>query len=147
MVDPIENYYKTNTWYSVTLNPIDKYQWFGKPNRWKRFRNFLYEILLSFKFKYHFVIELSEPRGMKTQGYNGPRLHLHGKIKFESKEVLARWLLLDYYSILRFASVDIDTISDEAKWDIYCSKQRLFKNNILSSYYEEDNSLSQSDKR
>ncbi len=135
MVDPQENYFQTNIKYSITLNPIDKYQFFGRPNRFARFRNFIYENLFILKeIEYEFFIELSEPKGFHTQGYSGPRLHLHGTILFPRKQSLTKFLLHHYYALLRFTSVDIDTITDTAVWYSYCTKQKLIANNRLSSF-------------
>ncbi len=133
MVDPIDNFYKLHTWYSFTLNPIDKHQFFGKVDRYMKFRNFVYENLFILA-NYEAFIELSEPRGFSIQGYSGPRLHIHGKLKFDTKSELAKFLLLSFYSLTRWTSVDIDTIDDSDWWYKYCTKQRIFKNNRLSSF-------------
>ena len=134
MSDTIENFYKIGVWYSFTLNPVDKHQYFGSVNRVRLFRSYMYEQLLAFKPSYRFHIEVSEPRGMKTQGYNGPRLHLHGKVMFKNLKVLGWFLLIGYYKLLRFTSVDIDSIQSIDVWDKYCMKQHLIKNNMLSNY-------------
>ncbi len=134
MADSLENYYKLCKWYSITLNPIDKYQYFNSPNRFKRFKSFIYEQLLTFPAKYELFIEISEPHGMHTQGYSGPRLHLHGKIQFNTNKDRYMFLSNGYYKLLRFCSVDIDTIDDLRKWYKYCTKQHIFKLNRLASY-------------
>lgn len=131
MVDPPENFFILNTWYSFTLNPIDKYQYFGKEDRFIRFCNFCYENLFILHC-YELHVEVSEPRGFHVQGYSGPRLHLHGKLKFRSKKELAKFLLTGYYKLLRWSSVDIDTIGDMEKWDAYCIKQKLLKKRLSS---------------
>ncbi len=127
-------FYKTRTNYSLTLNPIDKHQFFGKPDRLRKFRSFVYENLLCFKCKYHLEIELSEPRGFQLKGYAGPRLHLHGWFSFATKRELAEFLMTGYYNLTRWTSVDIDTINDLPKWKGYCSKQKLIKDNTLTNF-------------
>lgn len=137
-----KNFFHTNRKYSITLNPIDKYQYYGLPDRIQKFRNFMYDHLLVLTCQYEFYIEISEPRGMHIQGYNGPRLHLHGWLLFKTKSQLGSFLVNQYYMLLKISSVDIDTIDDEAKWLEYCQKQRLIKNNRLSSYMELKDELS-----
>ncbi len=135
MVDTkVEQFYVKHKKYAITLNPKDKFQFFGRKDRFHRFRNLMYEELLTFPGKYELYIEISEPRGMHTAGYAGPRLHLHGWIEFSSVTTLEQFLLLFYYKLLRFTSVDIDTIDDIDKWLLYCKKQKIFKRNRLSSF-------------
>ncbi len=138
----LECYYKVGQFYAITINPCDKYQFFGRINRCKRYHNFIYEQFLQFKCDYLLYIEISEPRGMHTQGYNGPRLHMHGTIYFENRKQLGWWLVEGYYKLLRFAAVDIDTIEDLPKWDAYCRKQNLIRNNIISK--KEERTIAQS---
>ncbi len=133
MVDLIENFFKVNTWYSLTLNPPNKHQFLGHVDRFKRFRNFCYENLFILK-SYEMFIEISEPRGFHIKGYEGPRLHLHGRVRFNSNKELAQFLLNGYYKLLRWSSVDIDTINDADTWSAYCTKQHLFKKARLSSF-------------
>lgn len=125
-----------NKMYSLTLNPVDKYQFYGQDLRLLKFRNFVYEQLLTLAGDYTLVVELSEPLGMKTQGYTGPRLHMHGVIVFRKKEQLYKFLLTDYYKLTRWTSIDIDTIDDITVWmdyilkqDLVPKKRRYFTNN------------------
>ncbi len=134
MVDPKENFYTLNKRYSLTLNPVDKFQFLGKVDRYNKFRNFIYEQLMLLSCTYEFFIELSEPRGMHTQGYAGPRLHLHGWIEFKTRRDIGKFLLVDFYKLTRFASIDIDTISNFATWIKYCKKQKIYKKNRLSNF-------------
>ncbi len=130
-----KNFFHVGKKYSITLNPIDKHQFINKGyDRFKSFRSFVYEQCLATKYEYELFIEISEPYAMKTQGYFGPRLHMHGYVKFRSSKELAQFLMYDYYKLLRWTSVDIDTIGDESKWYSYCTKQHLFKNNRLSNF-------------
>ncbi len=134
MVEKTKNFYEILTKYSITLNPVDKHQYFGKLNRLRLFQNFLYEQLITFKGEYEVFIELSEPHSMKTQGYSGPRLHAHGYILFRTRKELSHFLLLGYYKLTRWTSVDIDTISDFTKWHTYYTKQHLIKHNRYSNF-------------
>lgn len=135
MVDTIqdekEQYYQKDKLYSVTLNPVDSSQFAGKSDRLDKFRKRMYNVLLECDIQYDFIIELSEPRGMKVQGYLGPRLHLHGVIKFKNNKQIYKWLMNDYYKLTRISSIDIDTINDLQKWSNYCMKQKVIKRNRL----------------
>ena len=116
---------KTKTYYSITLNPSDKSQFLGNPNRYSKFHTRIYNILIDLKVQYDLNIEISEPSGMKTQGYSGPRLHLHGIIYFKTREQLQNFLLKGYYEITRISSIDIDTIENLQTWSDYCQKQHI----------------------
>lgn len=121
------NYYTTQTPYAITINPIDKYQFVGRPNREYLFSNLILSIVQPMKHNLILYKEISEPHQMVLQGKLGPRLHLHGVITFDSKTKLKQFLLHDMYSLLRIASVDIDTIEDLDHWLSYCSKQSLLQ--------------------
>ena len=127
-------FFKTGTLYSITINPVDRFQFFGNPLRLQKFRSHVYEAFLPLECKYRLFIELSEPNGFKTSGYKGPRLHCHGIINFPKKKHLLSFLMDYYYRILRTMSVDIDTISDKEYWLNYCTKQNLIENNIIHNY-------------
>lgn len=132
----LDPYYVKDKLYSITLNPTDKYQYFGKIGRFKLFRSFIFQEIQHWSqmgIDYELYIEISEPRGMKVPPYRGPRLHLHGYINFKTISSIGYFLSLGYYKLLKFTSVDIDTIADPKAWLSYCKKQHLFKNNRLSN--------------
>jgi len=133
-LDQKEGYYKTNQLYSITINPSDKYQFFGKEKRFKKFKNFLYESFLSFKWDYNLVIEISEPRGFHISGYSGPRLHAHGVMSFSNKLHLSQFLLNDFYQIQRHSALDVDTIDNIHVWMEYMTKQDIFKSNVIKTH-------------
>ncbi len=132
-----EPYYKVNTMYAITINLIDKYQYHNNINRFQKVRNLLHETFMGWPGDYELHIECSEPRGMHTQGRTGPRLHAHGTIQFKTNKHIARFLLINYYKLLRIASVDIDTISDLSVWKKYCTKQHIWKNTRISNYQDD----------
>ncbi len=129
----VENFFKTNKIYSMTLNPIDRYQYFGHDQRFRKFKAKCFEFLLNLRASYELIIECSEPCQFHTQGYNGPRLHLHGIITFRSLNALAHFLLTEYYSLLRWTSVDLDTCQDPGKWYTYCIKQKIWRHRTLTN--------------
>ncbi len=128
--------FKVNTPYAITISPNDKCQFIGRPERLQRFRHFWYEMFLKQGFKYEIFIEISEPlnQSQLKQGSLGPRLHLHGVIEFRTTKEIGQFLLYTIYKYLRVGNVYIHTISDPDVWQGYYNKQKLFKNNRLSSY-------------
>lgn len=117
-------FFEPHKWYAVTLAPNDHSQFFGKKSRMEKFINRMNERFMCYTqygIKYWFAIELSEPR---SKSMTGPRLHLHGKLRFSSRKSVKKFLLDLYYLLTRIGMVDIDTIDDEAIWDTYCKKQQ-----------------------
>ncbi len=126
MVDPPNVFYKVGDLYSVTLNPPNQHQYFGKPKRFSLFYDFVNTQLLRIGGRYVFYIELSEPRGFKTaREFMGPRLHLHGIVWFEDKASLRSFLSAGYYSLTRWTSTDFDTIDNIKVWKKYIQKQSV----------------------
>lgn len=118
-----KNLIEKDIYYSMTLNPNDKYQFAGKPDRMQLFRNTYYGIMVGWtETNYLFYTELSEPKNVN--GTIGPRLHLHGFIKFTSNKAIKNFLLHEVYKLSKLGIVDIDTISDEEYWKKYCKKQQ-----------------------
>lgn len=132
MIDSqFSTFYQKHTWYTITINPSDDYQYFGKPDRMTKFKNFMYEQFLSwpqFGIHYYFNYELSEPttNALKSQGI--PRLHLHGIIKFNSNKSIKHFLLNELYKISKYSIYEIDTIKDPQLWCNYCQKQQTVIN-------------------
>jgi len=126
-------FYQLNTPYSITLNPIDKHQYYCKEHRRGKVKSFIHEWLLSVKANFSLIMEYSEPRNFHIAKYNGSRLHCHGIITFPTTKSLAQWLDYDMYQILRWSSIDIDTCPDRDKWSAYCRKQKIIKDNLISN--------------
>lgn len=124
MEQPV-NLLEVNTPYSITLNPNDSHQYAGKQDRMEKFRNNYYGITVKWAqlgINYVLYTELSEPKN--SNGTIGPRLHLHGIIKFKTNEAIKRFLLFEYYELTRCGIVDIDTIDDMDYWQKYIQKQQ-----------------------
>lgn len=130
-----EIFFVSHRWYSITICPNDKYQYFGHNNRLDKFINLLNEITLTFKsfgIVYIFWIELSEPR---SKSINGPRLHTHGIIKFCSNKSVRKFLLDFYYLLSRIGILDFDTINNLDKWIKYCTKQqKIIKTEPITNF-------------
>ncbi len=122
-----EPYFSIKTNYTITLNPSDKYQYFGKEQRLAKYNNQLYESFIGLGIDYYLVTELSEPHKFQIQGKKGPRLHSHGIIRFPTTKSLALFLMHGYYTLLRIYGIEIDTITDIETWYSYMTKQKLFK--------------------
>ncbi len=121
---PTKLFYVPNVMYSITINPSDKYQFLGKPERLIKFMNFMNENVISWNqigINYELYFELSEPRN--TTGV-GSRLHMHGTIEFRTNKAVRSFLLNEMYKITRYAVFDIDTIDDPLYWKAYCTKQQ-----------------------
>ncbi len=129
----LKQYYNIGQLYAITINPIDQYQFYNSKDRFTAFRHLFFTLFQNCHLQYNLYIEMSEPRGMNTQGYKGPRLHMHGTFLFKTKRQLIWFLTYGYNKILKYASLDIDTIADLAQWKSYCTKQKLFKNNTISN--------------
>lgn len=134
MVEIPDSFYKSKITYSITLNPTDQYQALGKEGRWDIVSKLFRKELNKVKGNIYVVLEYSEPRGMKTSGYAGPRIHGHGIITFPKNRQLDAWLETDMYNLLRWCSVDIDTIQDPEIWYNYMHKQRIRKHNMIANY-------------
>jgi len=131
-----ESFYKKDTLYSFTLMPINKYQFFGSVNRLRRFKDFCNEQFLTFPAQYNLYIEVSEPRGMQIQAYDGPRLHFHGTILFKNDHLIKEYLMRYYYKLLRWTAVEIDVCNHPKIWHTYCTKQKFIKNNQMMNGYK-----------
>ncbi len=97
----------TKNTYEITINPSDKYQFFGKPRRYELFLTmmdtFLKQSLDCWNIQYKLCVELSTPHiniSMKTG--NQSRLHFHGYVKFKTKRSKSCFHLHSVYKISRF---------------------------------------------
>lgn len=124
----LETFYKKKQWYWVTINPADKYQYLGHQLRQELFKKFICEhIVGNMICDFHFVIEYSEPRGNMVKSYSGPRLHIHGLIKFNSRSTVGHFLDRGMYKILRTSVIDIDTPKNISDCIDYMYKQKILK--------------------
>lgn len=119
------NLYERGKYYAVTVNPDDQHQYCGKPDRIQRVRNMYYDTMVSwaqYKIDYKFYTEISEPK--MINGGIGPRVHLHGWVKFNSNKGIKKFLCDELYKLSRGGIVDIDTIDDLVIWEKYITKQQ-----------------------
>jgi len=122
---PCTNFLEKDTYYSITLNASDKYQYVGKSSkdRMALFRANYYAILIGMEdTNYLLYTEISEPRNVNST--IGPRLHLHGFIKFKTNSAIKEFLLSTHYKLNRLGIVDMDTCEDQDYWRSYCKKQQ-----------------------
>lgn len=114
-------------WYSITINPDDKHQYFGKADRMQQFRTHVHNGLLFLKamhIDYHLYTELSEPKDNEKWSKNGPRLHCHGIIRFRSTLSIKNFLLMGIYNLTRWCMYKLGHITDVTIWETYCLKQQ-----------------------
>lgn len=118
--------------YAITIAPCNNKQYnspqnIDNKNRYQSFRAYwarYIEKLSLYTINLKMTIEISEPFNLKKDSL-GPRLHLHGTIEFGSRLAIQNFLLYEYYNLLKYNHVDIDTIEDPDYWQRYCKKQHI----------------------
>lgn len=124
--------------YSVNICPDNKHQYFGKPERLKKFRQMIYEHFLILNDKdidYYFIIECSEPT---SKSEYGPRLHLHGVIRFKTNTIIRDFLINKYYQLLGIGILEFDTIQQLDIWEAYIHKQvHIMQQRPLTNHHVE----------
>lgn len=132
-------FYRVNLWYSLTINPENRYQYLGSDHRYTNFIRWLKaelrEIFETTGVTYVGNVELSEPK--KLLDSVGPRLHFHGMFKFKDNAQIFKFLLLGLNRMARIGQVDIDTVGDLPTWVDYCRKHEMVmkRDSILSNNY------------
>lgn len=120
----IDLFYEVNRWYSITINPNDTYQRYGKGiERLDAIKQIFFEHLLGYsqsKISYCLHFDISEPRDM-VDGKSS-RVHFHGVIKFNTPISIRNWQLYHSHQLSKMSYVNIDTIDDPIKWIAYCKK-------------------------
>lgn len=131
-----KTFYKSGTWYSLTINLPDTLQHYGKLDRRKRCHDIFHEqcmmVFDSHKIPYIYVVELSEPRKIH-QGNHGSRYHIHGRFLLPNRHKVHYFLDSGMYNLTRIGDVDIDTIDDLKCWDQYCNKNTKYS--LSKPYY------------
>lgn len=123
-------FYAIGVLYAVTFNPCDTHQYILKPDRKTKIKTVYREILETCNCKYYLKLEFSEPRGMRTKDFFGPRLHFHGFLRFDNKEQLHDFLFKTYHLLCKYGTSDIDLVNDPAIWWDYIHKQKIIKDKI-----------------
>lgn len=137
-----------NTLYSFTLNPDDKHQYYGEPERLYKCMVFVKKLLDKQSFEYHVWPEISTPKNsLKT-----PRVHFHGFIKFINSMQIAKWYNQIHNQLAKVSYFDIDLANDPEIYHQY--SQKNFKlmdaichyigidyNEFVSLNYDPDNML------
>lgn len=126
------SYYQLNTFYEITINPIDAYQHFTIENVNERLRSCYNSLvcMLSGRIDITLNIEISEKnmghtsKTGKTMVYHGRnRVHGHGLIKFHTKDQLLYFLLTKFSKLSKMSSIAINPYRPEY-WDAYINKQQ-----------------------
>jgi len=117
---------KLNTYYALTLNPSDKFQFIKTPDRFNHFRNCFDDLLYR-------LIDTSEYK-MYVESSDTGRLHLHGIIRFtewsEAQQFYTFLMKIKDLCTFMFSNED-QALSDEKKeiyqtWRNYMKKQKSF---------------------
>lgn len=121
----IDLYYKVGTWYAITINPEDSYQFIGKPDRLNKCINHMNEVLLTalsiYGITYVIHVDISEPKEVRYKG-TGARVHYHGRIMFNNNDQLIKFLLYGQCAIAQCGQTLYKQIDHYDKWDAYCKK-------------------------
>lgn len=138
MTEKLQPKYKIDTYYAITIQPDDKIQFCGTDHmaRINKFRQYYYSMFQDYKAPYYINIEISEPLGSLPNKSVGPRLHIHGIIKFNTKKQILKFLLVQMHTILKQARLEISEINDKTAWWKYIHKQKLLPKEYktLSNY-------------
>lgn len=139
-----ELYYKLHTWYSVTINPNDNSQHIdGRTTYLTRIDDVQSDFHKNCRklhdngIQFRFSLDLSEPHQNLRINSSPPRLHYHGRVLFSSKRSFLFFQLSWLPRMMENHLIDIDTISDIKKWDLYCDKcLHLFEDLSVSPRYD-----------
>lgn len=117
---------KLNEFYTLTLNPNDRHQYFDATNRIDKLTSYMQAKILDCP-----NMDVDVHMEISRKG----RLHFHGTIMFCKTEHILYFYLHKINEWLESFQIEIDTISDRLKWDTYCTKSsNLIKVNINSKH-------------
>ncbi len=111
--------------YALTINPRNDYQYFGNPRRKFLMKQKINDVLGEFKeagIHYRMYWELSEPKD-NVVSISGPRLHLHGFIRFTTEASVKQFLMYHLYFITRIGMYKVEPLTCSRGWLKYCNKQ------------------------
>lgn len=122
-------FYKTNTLYSITLNPNDAHQGHlkgGSHGRLVEVKSQVWTVLNKYPDIYYILhLDISEPLKISK---NFPRVHFHGVVMFPTNKAIQIWLLDTLRVLGNWCNIDIDTIDDVSLWEKYCKKYDTITN-------------------
>lgn len=110
--------------YSITLNPNDKRQFFNCSDRIEKLTKFMEDLLLEVP-NIDFVLHMEVSRT--------GRLHFHGTIKFNTKESIKHFFVIQIHDWLEVLHIDIDNLLDPVIWTTYCTKSRHLIDVVVST--------------
>lgn len=127
-------------YYEVTINPNDKYQYFGKGD--SRLSVWVREVDERIQEDlrdqdYVLYTDMSFPHiNVNAKKDNLPRLHLHGTITFKTKTLMAKFWLTQMYNLSRWANVTVNVMREDAKeWDTYCKKSMPILSSVIDKKF------------
>lgn len=126
---------KVNTKYAFTINPSDDHQyWNAREHRSVEFEHYCQTVLDQLQFHYKLYLEIS----------GAGRLHWHGWIWFESPKEILIFYLYQVHHFIKHNMIKMSTITDEHKWETYCTKQHEIMKVIISSDQSSERILAKS---
>lgn len=120
-------FYHPDTDYAFTLNPANGHQFYGDEMRVCKMHTYFRDILTQYLGnKWNAYMEISEPYGTRPHMYDGPRLHVHGTVRFSRKRLL-KFLVFGMRDICKIGYFDIEECNDT--WNDYMTKQKILPKN------------------
>jgi len=114
--------------YALTVCFKDRYQFFGKIDRYEKCNEIIADLCYSFPGNISLQPEYSTLLDTRTKITKGPRIHYHGIISFNNTKELNLWLLTKHHNFLLYGTCDIETIKDIDSYRDYCLKQSHLHN-------------------
>lgn len=115
---------KLNDYYTLTLNPNDRHQYFEDPKRIDKLTTFVECLILECP-----NMDINIHMEISRKG----RLHFHGIIKFCKIEHVLYFYLNKINEWLSYFQIEMDTIADLDVWNKYCIKSNHLINVNINS--------------
>lgn len=110
---------KPLVWYTLTLNPCDDLQYLKAEDRVESLKSYF----INWFLKRHTCFKCEVYMEVSRTG----RLHFHGKIAWYNHVDIKTFFTIDIIDILSKFQMEIDSISDPEKWEVYITKSKHLK--------------------
>lgn len=140
--EPNEMFYKKGIWYAFTYNPITLKQRYSKCDdnprtRGKLFRKDMAELFQNFgrdDIEYYTRIEISNKHNNFSDKAPGPRLHLHGIIRFRTECSVYLFMMYHLNKFGDTGQFEIAPVHAAQTWYDYMHKQYDFFKNSQNEF-------------
>lgn len=102
--------------YTFNYNPEDSRQYWNQDDRVMKFYKYHKQFVFG-NLNCYFLLRME----ISKLG----RLHYHGIIRWDNKEILYKFLVENVHQLTLNGTFEIDTIADPKEWDRYMSKQTM----------------------